>query len=79
MKLIAVNGRSILTEVLRDALKAGKGGTTPLELLIENTDYYKPISSITTAASATRIWCAMNRSPTCCLRFTKQNSSLRPW
>jgi len=41
MKLIAVNGRQYSPEVLRDALKAGKGGTTPLELLIENTDYYK--------------------------------------
>jgi predicted metalloprotease with PDZ domain len=41
MKLIAVNGRKYSAEVLRDALKAGKGGSTPLELLIENTDYYK--------------------------------------
>ena len=41
MKLIAVNGRKYSPEVVRDALKAGKGGTTPLELLIENTDYYK--------------------------------------
>ena len=41
MKLIAVNGRKYSPEVVRDALKAGKGGTAPLELLIENTDYYK--------------------------------------
>jgi predicted metalloprotease with PDZ domain len=41
MTLIAVNGRQYSPEVLRDALKAGKGGTTPLELLVENTDYYK--------------------------------------
>jgi predicted metalloprotease with PDZ domain len=41
MKLIAVNGRQYSPEVLRAALKAGKGGTTPLELLVENTDYYK--------------------------------------
>jgi predicted metalloprotease with PDZ domain len=41
MKLIAVNSRQYSPEVLRDALKAGKGGTAPLELLIENTDYYK--------------------------------------
>ncbi len=41
MKLIAVNGRQYSPEVLRDALKAGKGGTAPLELLVENTDYYK--------------------------------------
>jgi predicted metalloprotease with PDZ domain len=41
MKLIAVNGRQYSADVLREALKAGKGGTVPLELLVENTDYYK--------------------------------------
>jgi predicted metalloprotease with PDZ domain len=41
MKLIAVNGRQYSPDVLRDALKAGKGGSAPLELLVENTDYYK--------------------------------------
>jgi predicted metalloprotease with PDZ domain len=41
MKLIAVNGRQYSPEVLREALKAGKAGTAPLELLVENTDYYK--------------------------------------
>src|SRR5271166_6356545 len=29
------------TEGMRDALKVGRGGTAPLELLVENTDYYK--------------------------------------
>jgi predicted metalloprotease with PDZ domain len=41
MKLIAVNGRQYAPEILREALRAGKDGTTPLELLVENTDYYK--------------------------------------
>jgi predicted metalloprotease with PDZ domain len=41
MKLIAVNGRQYSPEILRDALKASKDGAAPLELLIENTDYYK--------------------------------------
>jgi predicted metalloprotease with PDZ domain len=41
MRLIAVNGRQYSAEVLRDALKSGKSGTAPLELLVENTDYYK--------------------------------------
>ena len=41
MKVIAVNGRKYSAEVLRDALKAGKSGTAALELLVENTDYYK--------------------------------------
>jgi predicted metalloprotease with PDZ domain len=41
MKLIAVNGRQYSPEGLREALRAGKGGSAPLELLVENTDYYK--------------------------------------
>ncbi len=41
MKLVAVNGRQFSGEVLRDALKAGKSSSAPLELLVENTDYYK--------------------------------------
>jgi predicted metalloprotease with PDZ domain len=40
MKLIAVNGRKFSAEVLRDALKEGKTSSIPLELLVENTDYY---------------------------------------
>src|ERR1700722_15011442 len=41
MKLIAVNGRQFSPEVLHDALKSGKNSPEPLELLVENTDYYK--------------------------------------
>ena len=41
MKLIAVNGRQFSPEVLQDALKAGKTSSEPLELLVENADYYK--------------------------------------
>jgi predicted metalloprotease with PDZ domain len=41
MKLIAVNGRKYSPDVLRDALKAGNGGSAPLDLLVENTEYYK--------------------------------------
>jgi predicted metalloprotease with PDZ domain len=40
MKLVAVNGRRFSPEILRDAVKATKN-STPLELLVENTDYYK--------------------------------------
>ena len=40
MKVVAVNGRAFSADVLRDALKAGKGGTAPLELLVENADYF---------------------------------------
>ncbi len=47
MKLIAVNGRRFASDglregqVLRDALKAGATSSAPLELLIENADYYQ--------------------------------------
>jgi predicted metalloprotease with PDZ domain len=41
MKVVAVNGRRFSSEILRDALKAAKNGTAPIELLVENTDYYK--------------------------------------
>jgi predicted metalloprotease with PDZ domain len=41
MKLVAVNGRRFSADVLRDALKSAKTSTAPIELLVENTDYYK--------------------------------------
>ncbi|MGP0018225.1 MAG: M61 family metallopeptidase [Candidatus Sulfotelmatobacter sp.] len=41
MKLVAVNGRRFSSDVLKDALKAAKDSPAPIELLIENTDYYK--------------------------------------
>ncbi len=41
MKLIAVNGRRFTADGLRDALKAGKKSSQLLQLLIENTEYYK--------------------------------------
>jgi predicted metalloprotease with PDZ domain len=41
MKLIAVNGKKFTSDVLRDALREGKNTSAPLELLIENTDYYR--------------------------------------
>jgi len=41
MKLIAVNGRQFSPDVLVSAIKAAKDSTDPVELLVENTDYYK--------------------------------------
>jgi len=41
MKVIAVNGRHFSSEVLRDAIKAAKSGSAPIELLVENDEYYK--------------------------------------
>ena len=40
MKVIAVNGKKYSGDVLRDALKEGKAGSAPLELLVENAEYF---------------------------------------
>jgi predicted metalloprotease with PDZ domain len=41
MKVVAVNGRRFTPEILRDAIRAARNSTTPIELLVENADYYK--------------------------------------
>ncbi len=41
MKVIAVNGRHFSQQVLKDALAAGKTSKEPIELLVENVEYYK--------------------------------------
>jgi len=41
MKIVAVNGRRFSPDVLHDAIKTAKGGSEPIELLVENTDYFK--------------------------------------
>lgn len=41
MRVIAVDGRRFSGEVLHDAIKAAKGGHDPIELLVENTDYFR--------------------------------------
>src|SRR5512147_1894400 len=41
MKVIAVNGRRFSEEVWRDTLRAGKTSKDPLELIVENTSYYR--------------------------------------
>jgi predicted metalloprotease with PDZ domain len=41
MKVVAVNGRKFSADVLHDAIKAAKSSSDPIELLVENTDYYK--------------------------------------
>ena len=40
MKVIGVNGRRFTSDVFHDALRATKTTQDPLELLVENTDYY---------------------------------------
>ncbi|HEY6936737.1 MAG TPA: M61 family peptidase [Terriglobales bacterium] len=44
MKVIAVNGRKFAPEVWHDALKATKTASGPLQLLIENTEYFTTYS-----------------------------------
>jgi predicted metalloprotease with PDZ domain len=41
MRVVAVNGRRFSPEVLHDAITGAKGGQTPIELLVENTDYFR--------------------------------------
>jgi len=41
MKVMAVNGRKFSPTVLRNALREGKNSPSALELLVENTEYYK--------------------------------------
>ncbi len=41
MKVIAVNGRRFSPEILRDAIKTAQKGPAAIELLVENTEYYK--------------------------------------
>ncbi|HEY3128191.1 MAG TPA: M61 family peptidase, partial [Acidobacteriota bacterium] len=41
MKLIAVNNRRWSSTVMQDALKASKSGPAPLELLVEDQEFYR--------------------------------------
>jgi predicted metalloprotease with PDZ domain len=41
MKIVAVNGHRFSADALHDAIKAAKSGSDPIELLVENTDYFK--------------------------------------
>jgi predicted metalloprotease with PDZ domain len=41
MQLVAVNGRRWTPELLRTAIKAASTNSAPLELLVENDDYFK--------------------------------------
>jgi predicted metalloprotease with PDZ domain len=41
MKVAAVNGKRFSSDVLNDALRAAKNNSEPIELLIENTEYFK--------------------------------------
>jgi predicted metalloprotease with PDZ domain len=44
MRLVAVNGRKWSPEILRDALGAAKGSDRPIDLLVENAQFFKTYS-----------------------------------
>ncbi len=44
MKLIAVNGRKWTPHVLRAALKAAQSTVAPIELLVENAQFFQTYS-----------------------------------
>jgi predicted metalloprotease with PDZ domain len=43
MTIVAVDGRKWSGEALRDAVRAHKGGATPLELIVSNEDFFKVV------------------------------------
>ena len=43
MKIIAVNGRAYNAEILRDAIRAAKGASGPIELIVQNGEYYRTV------------------------------------
>ncbi|HEY6303057.1 MAG TPA: M61 family peptidase [Terriglobales bacterium] len=43
MRIVAVNGRRFSADVWRDAIRAAKSSPSPIELIIENTDYFRVV------------------------------------
>jgi predicted metalloprotease with PDZ domain len=43
MQIVAVNGRQYTASLLGDAISDAKGNTTPIELIVVNTGYYKVV------------------------------------
>ncbi len=43
MRIVAVNGRRFSSDVWRDAIRAAKSSPSPIELIIENTDYFRVV------------------------------------
>jgi predicted metalloprotease with PDZ domain len=43
MKIVAVNGRRITSDVWRDAIRASKTSSSPIEVIVENTDYFRVV------------------------------------
>ncbi len=43
MKIVAVNGRKFSAEAWHDAMEAAKNAKGPIELIVENTDYFRNV------------------------------------
>jgi predicted metalloprotease with PDZ domain len=43
MKIIAVNGKKFSADTWHDAIRAAKNSPAPIELIVENTDYFRTI------------------------------------
>jgi predicted metalloprotease with PDZ domain len=43
MKIIAVNGRHFTADAWHDAIRAAKTNPSPIELIVENTDYFRVV------------------------------------
>jgi predicted metalloprotease with PDZ domain len=43
MKIVAVNGRRFTSDAWHDAIRAAKTSPSPIELIVENTDYFRVI------------------------------------
>jgi predicted metalloprotease with PDZ domain len=41
--IVAVNGHAFKADVLKDAVKSAKGGSTPIELILKNGDRYRTV------------------------------------
>ena len=41
MQIIAINGRKFTTDLLHESIKEAKGSQQPIELLVQNADYFK--------------------------------------
>jgi hypothetical protein len=43
MKIVAVNGRRFSPDAWHDAIRAAKASPSPIELIVENTDYFRVV------------------------------------
>jgi predicted metalloprotease with PDZ domain len=43
MKVVAVNGRRLTADIWKDAIRATKSSSSPLELIVENTEYFRVV------------------------------------